>query len=471
MEQSQDDSIASRTRSQTTMAQQKSSDTILSTQEEEIKENLTGLNIKNDNEDDTAQEDIKILQSLSTTKIENKESGAEQPNNILHSNVQLQSWQENIMTELAQKQKTIEEQQLLLVQLQSNIHQLMNSKHHQQPDKHLQELSLQALTATDDAHINSTSITFEQVHPPTNGKIQQNTSKHDNFIEQQLLKDKISNMKKFSGNKHDDVDEWLENIDHDFSSTLVSDDIKLKIIPKSLINNAEDWFQQNKHRLTSWKIFKLEIQHRFQSSLHKDEKFIRLRERKQQLKETGQQFIDSMEKLCFQVNRIMTEEDKILNIKAGLKASLKEKVLEKQPQSMQELRNIVKRVEDIEIMLNSENKDDRQMEHPSFSSNPNAPLTSNVEQPSSSSNYVQSSQDDSNCYAISSHWNNSHYRRNNYRYQNHQQRQMNRQDQRQNNSYATNSRYNYQWNQYQPNQGTQINSYPLSSTNNHSKKY
>lgn len=138
---------------------------------------------------------------------------------------------------------------------------------------------------------------------------------------------------------------------------------------------------------------------------------------------------------------------------------------------MQELRNIVKRVEDIEIMLNSENKDDRQMEHPTFSSNPNAPLTSNVEQPSSSSNYVQSSQDDSNCYAISSHWNNSHYRRNNYRYQNHQQRQMNRQDQRQNNSYATNSRYNYQWNQYQPNQGTQINSYPLSSTNNHSKKY
>ena len=86
----------------------------------------------------------------------------------------------------------------------------------------------------------------------------------------------------------------------DFSTTLVGDEIKLKLIPKSLTNDAKNWFEQNKHRITSWKIFKVEIQNRFQSSLHKDQKFMRLRERKQQLKETGQQFIDAIEKLCFQ---------------------------------------------------------------------------------------------------------------------------------------------------------------------------
>lgn len=471
MDQSPDKPIASRTRLGTSSTQQTSLEITPSTQGQEIKENFTELNIKNDDENDMDQEDIKILPSLSTTAGKN-ELGPEQFNNTSHSSVQLQFWQENLMAELAQKQKIIEEQQLLLIQLQSNIQQLMNGKHQQQPDKHRQEPSLQALTSTDEVHLNPTSIAFEQLQPPTDGKIQNNTSKYDNFIEQQLLKDKISNIRKFSGNKHDDVDEWLENIDHDFSSTLVSDDIKLKIIPKSLINDAANWFQQNKHRLTAWKIFKMEIQHRFQSSLHKDEKFIRLRERKQQLKETGQQFIDSMEKLCFQVNPLMTEQEKMLHIKAGLKASLKEKVLDKQPQSMQELRNTVKRVEDIEIMLNSGNNDDHQTEQPSFSSNLNPQLfTSNFEQPSFSPNSGQSSQDDSNCYAIPSHWNNSHYRRNNYRYQNHQQRQMNRQDQRSNNNYATSNRYNYQWNQYQPNQGTRTNSYATSSTNNHSKKY
>jgi hypothetical protein len=98
---------------------------------------------------------------------------------------------------------------------------------------------------------------------------------------------------------------------------------------KSLTNDAENWFEQNKHRLSSWSTFKMEIEHRFQSSLHKDQKFIRLRERKQQSQGTGQQFIDAMEKLCFQVNPLMLEQQKMLHIKAGMKPSFKEKIFDK----------------------------------------------------------------------------------------------------------------------------------------------
>ncbi|CAF4360743.1 unnamed protein product, partial [Rotaria magnacalcarata] len=58
----------------------------------------------------------------------------------------------------------------------------------------------------------------------------------------------------------------------------------------------------------------------------------------------------------------------MLHIKAGLKPSLKEKVFDKQPQSMYELRNIVKRMEDIELMLNSGNNNEDQLESPSYSS-------------------------------------------------------------------------------------------------------
>ena len=56
---------------------------------------------------------------------------------------------------------------------------------------------------------------LQQRKPPSiDNKIGNNTSKYDNFIEQQLLKDKVINIRKFSGNKYDDVDEWLENIEH-----------------------------------------------------------------------------------------------------------------------------------------------------------------------------------------------------------------------------------------------------------------
>jgi hypothetical protein len=55
---------------------------------------------------------------------------------------------------------------------------------------------------------------------PISNPQENNSFKYDNFIKQQLLKEKISNIRKFSGNKFDDVDEWLQNIKHGFSSTL-----------------------------------------------------------------------------------------------------------------------------------------------------------------------------------------------------------------------------------------------------------
>ena len=148
----------------------------------------------------------------------------------------------------------------------------------------------------------------------------------------------------------------------------------------------------------------------------------------------------------------MTEQEKMLHIKAGLKTSLKEKVLDKQPQSMHQLRNTVKRIEDIETMLNDGNNNETQPQQPSFSSD-----------------LSQSSQHDGNCYALPSHVNNSRYRRNNYDY-NQQQQQMNQQVDRPNRNYQTRNQYDEQWNQHRPNYRTQTSSYTPSTTNNNSKK-
>jgi len=68
------------------------------------------------------------------------------------------------------------------------------------------------------------------------------------------------------------------------------------------------------------------------------------------------------------VNPSMTEQEKMLYIKAGFKTSLKEKVLDKQPQSMHQLQNIVKRIEDIETMLDDGNNYETQSQQPSLSS-------------------------------------------------------------------------------------------------------
>jgi len=100
----------------------------------------------------------------------------------------------------------------------------------------------------DNFHLNSDSDSLPQRKPPPmDNEIGNNTSKYDNFIEQQSLKDKVINIRKFSDNKYDDVDEWLENIEHDFSATLIGDEIKLKLIPKSVTNDAKNWFEQTKH--------------------------------------------------------------------------------------------------------------------------------------------------------------------------------------------------------------------------------
>ena len=225
---------------------------------------------------------------------------------------QLLQLQQNFAIELDQKQKIIEEQQELLLQLQQSIQETRDGKYlqpHQDQSSQIKNNNVQDIWDV----MHST----QQEQTQDNSQNNSNKHKYDNFIEQQLLKDKFNNIRKFSGNKYDDIDEWLENIEHDFSSTLVSNEIKLKLIPKSLTNDAKNWFEQNKHRIMSWKNFKTEIQNRFQSSLHKDQKFIRLRERKQQLKETGQQFIDIIEKLCYQVNPLMTEEEKNVTYKSG----------------------------------------------------------------------------------------------------------------------------------------------------------
>lgn len=372
------------------------------------------------------------MEETTTTEQQNTNMPTQRDQKLLLSrDISSEQLQKFFNDELEKKQQIIEEQQRILNQLQLHLQTITMS---QQRGGSSQWNDDEENLKNNGQPTSTMEIGRTTIWKPA----ENNLSKYDNFIEQQILKEKISNIRRFAGNKYEDVDEWIQNIEHDFSSTLVSDGIKMKLIPKGLTNDAKSWFEQNKHRIASWDIFKTEIKDRFQSSLYKDEKFIQLRERKQQPKETGQQFIDAMEKLCFQVNHSMSEQEKMLHIKAGLKPSLKEKVFEKQPESMQRLRQLVKRVEDIEMMLST--NDD--VENPT-----NRPSTSISSEPIS--------EPDNGCYAMRSYPSQYPYRRNNYRHQHQYRHQYQQQYQqgreRPNRSFQHKNGYNQPWSEGPPN--------------------
>ena len=129
-------------------------------------------------------------------------------NNLSHSNIQLQHLQGIFAAELAQKQKIIEDQRQLLLQQQLNIQELKDRKLKEQHHG----FSGQSINYNNinNPHNHPNSSSSLQVEAPSAHKpLGNNSFKYDNFIEQQLLKDKINNIRKFSGNKFDDVDEWL----------------------------------------------------------------------------------------------------------------------------------------------------------------------------------------------------------------------------------------------------------------------
>ncbi len=179
MDRSTDTSMATRTRSQKAAAQRSTSDDTPSTEFQETNDDFSKLNINKEEE---------YSQQQGNNMEEN-----EQCNNPSDSNLQLHHLQESFVAELAQKQKIIEEQQQLLLQLQLNIQELMDEKHSQ---RH-QELLTQATISND----NNSNLVFSSQMEPPHIHVDNHKSKYDNFMEQQLLKDKINNIRKFSSNK------------------------------------------------------------------------------------------------------------------------------------------------------------------------------------------------------------------------------------------------------------------------------
>lgn len=85
----------------------------------------------------------------------------------------------------------------------------------------------------------------------------------------------IKNPKTFKGGK-DDVNKWLEEIEHLFDAAHIPGSIRLDLISYSLRCDALELFKTNRSSLTLWKVFVLELKKAFASSFHGEVAFKKL---------------------------------------------------------------------------------------------------------------------------------------------------------------------------------------------------
>ena len=90
-----------------------------------------------------------------------------------------------------------------------------------------------------------------------------------NDLRRAIVQNLIKNPKIFRGGK-DDVQKWIEDIDHLMEIAHVLDINRLDLISYSLRGDAFQWYKTNKSTFTSWKIFVSEIKKVFTSSFREE---------------------------------------------------------------------------------------------------------------------------------------------------------------------------------------------------------
>ncbi|CAF1174560.1 unnamed protein product [Didymodactylos carnosus] len=181
----------------------------------------------------------------------------------------------------------------------------------------------------------------------------------DRYMEQLLIKEKVNNMPRFSGNANDDVDEWLKKIHSTFASTKANTHQKFELINKCFLGEAENWYKNRSHRYASWADFESAFRERFTPIMAVTQKFERLTNRIQAIHENVQHYVDDMENLMYEYNPRMAESERLVYLKNGLKQSLKIKVFEGEPITVPDLIRIVKKAEEIQRITDDHpNEDD-----------------------------------------------------------------------------------------------------------------
>ena len=167
-----------------------------------------------------------------------------------------------------------------------------------------------------------------------------------NDLRKAIVEDLIKNPKVFKGGK-DDVNKWIEDIEHLLNLAHVPEPSRLDLISYSLRSDALQWFKNNKNLFTSWSIFITEIKRAFTSSFHEELAFKKLESYNQGENQSIRNFFNEVLKLCREADPTMSEATKLKNLLNKTKPTVQFEVRKKKPTTTAEFLEYAKDVEEL----------------------------------------------------------------------------------------------------------------------------
>lgn len=135
----------------------------------------------------------------------------------------------------------------------------------------------------------------------------------------------------FRGEANQDPGKWLKEYDRVAKYNKWDDSICLANAYFFLEDTAKQWFENNEDHISSWEKFKEELQKVFgDSHIHSRRAEEMLKVRAQRSGESTQSYIQSVLRLCSEVNPAMTEGDKLSHLMKGVAENIYQALLPKE---------------------------------------------------------------------------------------------------------------------------------------------
>ena len=181
------------------------------------------------------------------------------------------------------------------------------------------------------------------------------------LVDQTLLakarKARFDDLPNFSGYPSEDAEKFLKNIKNltkpiDGTNHYVS----IEIVRGKLTQSAGTWFDNNEANFNSWSDFENAFRNRYFSTQLTQQKFDKLKQRKQQIDESLTTYFDDIVNLCHETDANMSEQMIIQHLLSGLNRKLKKEVLrhEKSLKSLHDFFNICKIEQDLQDTYSEE---------------------------------------------------------------------------------------------------------------------
>ena len=173
-----------------------------------------------------------------------------------------------------------------------------------------------------------------------------------NDLRKAIVADLIKNPKTFKGGR-DDVDKWIEEIEHLLEVAHIPDTCRLDIISYSLRGDALQWYKNNKTLFTSWTTFICELKRAFKSSFHEELAFKKLEAYTQGENQSIRNFFNEVLKLCKEADSTMSESTKLKTLQNKAKPTIQFEVRKKKPTTTAEFLEYARDIEELFQLSNT----------------------------------------------------------------------------------------------------------------------